>query len=42
MVGGGIANIHLWTIENDKDWENFITKLNKTREKYLKNLQKNT
>jgi hypothetical protein len=39
---GGVANIHLWTIENNKDWENFITKLNKTREKYLKNLQKNT
>lgn len=39
---GGVANIHLWTIEDNEDWENFIAKLNKTREKYLKNLQKNT
>lgn len=35
---GGTAHIHLWTIENNKDWENFIAELNKTRETYLKKI----
>lgn len=37
----GEAYIDYETVENDKEWQEFIDKLNNCREKYLKKIQKN-